>query len=55
MNFLVGRGEPRLSSCYAAWTADRALLAAEGFVVRAVRERVGFVEAEVRAVRAHRP
>lgn len=31
----------------AAWTADRALLAAEGFMVRAVRERVGFVEAEV--------
>ena len=31
----------------AAWTADRALLEAEGLLVRAVRERAGFVEAEV--------
>ena len=31
-----------------AWNADRAALEAQGFVVRAVRERVGFVEAEVR-------
>jgi len=32
----------------AAWIADRALLEADGFAVRAMRERPGFVEAEIR-------
>jgi hypothetical protein len=31
----------------AAWTADRALLEAEGLTVRVLRERAGFVEAQV--------
>ena len=38
----------------AAWTADRALLEAEGLAVRVLRERGGFVEAEGLTVRVVR-